>query len=150
MKYILSLLILLLVAVASVRAQALPAVSINADTKSTDLPPAERFPSPNGKLMLTTQKYVSSISVAILYKRVNGGAWQSATVGGLRFDEAAWRWWAAQKKGRAVPSMENGPRLLRFARWSPDGKFVDFELQGTSVTPARMRYNARTGAFSLR
>src|SRR5262249_30798823 len=103
------------------------------------------------KWLFAVQKYTSEVSIAILHKRnpagSSVGSWQAATINGLRFDESAGRAWASCKPGRKVPSLDTGPRIIRFLNWTPDSRFLTVTLLGPKRQPARVRFDTRAGRF---
>jgi hypothetical protein len=111
--------------------------------------------SPDGNWIFRQEKYVHTVGVGSLYRRHGGADFRPALP--LRFDEAAWRFYAASRDAKrrhfTLPTVGDGPRIIDFVSWSRDSRRLTFRLRSISgYTEAQGwgwtgYYDTRTGRF---
>lgn len=109
--------------------------------------------SPDDKWIFRTAKYVHTIGIACLYKKYGEADFRPAMR--LRFDEAAWRYYATTHgwKSGKLPTVDEGPRIVDFVSWKKDARRLVFRLRPIDgYTPAQGYgwtgyYDTRTGRF---
>ena len=87
--------------------------------------------SPDENWIFRQEKYVHTVGVGSLYRRHGGADFRPALP--LRFDEAAWRFYAGSRAGRRrrfrLPTVGDGPRIIDFISWSRDSRRLTFRLR---------------------
>ncbi len=127
-----------------------PAPLPGGDTTDTAGCLIDYFISPDGQWIIAVQKYIHNVSIAVLYRRVNGYMFIPAME---RFDDEAWAFFARETGARPsdIPAIDAGPRIIAFDDWSPDSRRVAIKLTGgpagREVTGWPCRFHTGNGRF---
>lgn len=106
-----------------------PAPLPGGDTTDTAGCLIDYFISPDGQWIIAVQKYIHTVSIAVLYRRINGYIFIPAME---RFDDEAWAFFARATGAHPsdIPSIDAGPRIIAFYAWSTNSRRVAIKLTG--------------------